>query len=319
MIQPLLSKKIRLLMTGLVITALLYSQHIPAGPVSYKVFAPLIVNPAIAGSKDFTRLHLHSLASGSFNSQAFSLHTRLPARSPGTANTGIFAYSNFGLGGYGYHEMLENSRNTGAGISAAFHIPLGAGKVSGLSIGASVHTLYNAIPRDSEFADTYGNSMIPGADAGIFVYGPYGFVGFSSRNLSSIFSDSVPRLNDEVSLPVEHLFFGGFKILLSRNKEIVLEPSLIANVNDSLFSAPATSITPVLKVYVENACFGSILQDLDSPSFFIQYQFPSFYLGVLAKLPGNELLIDNTQVRIEISAGLNLGRSARLYANQYRW
>ncbi len=319
MIQNRSSRKFRLILTCILFTGLLYGQQVPKGPVSYKVFAPLILNPAIAGSKDFTRLHMQTMVSGANNSQAISIHSRFRSNNSGTAETDDISFSNFGFGGYAFHEMMENSRNIGGGISGAFHLPLGAARVSGLSIGVSAHALYNIIPAGSEYVGTFENSMTPGVDLGILYYGPVGFAGFSSRNLTSLLTDSIPRINDELSLPLEHLFFGGLKFLVSRSREIVFEPSLIVNVNDSLIDATVDNLTPILKVYVQNACFGAILQNFHAPSFFLQYQFPTFYLGVLAKLPGKEILLDNRQVRIELSLGLNLGNSARSNADQYRW
>ena len=108
-------------------------------------------------------------------------------------------------------------------------------------------------------------------------------------------------------------------MVLSRNREIVLEPSVIMHLHDSVFSDIERNITPILKIYVQNACFGTYFRNFDRLAFFLQYQFPRFYTGVNASFPRNQMLISNDQLTIEIALGLNLGRTERTSTQPYRW
>lgn len=311
-------KKTGLLLTGCFLFALLPAQQIPSKPSSYPVFIPLVLNPGIAGSKDFSRVELVSRVNGSQGAQMLSYHMRL--QNTGVAGTtGATAYSNFGVGGYLFHDRLGSSRNLGAGVSGAYHVPLGRAKVSGISIGLSLHALYNMGMENGETNQPNTNTLDPNADLGIFYYGPRGFIGISSLNLLSLAADSVPVISNELSIPNEHLLFGGFRMVLSREKEIVLEPSVIVNLNDSVFNDIEGNVTPILKLYVQNACFGTYFRSFDELAFFLQYQFPRFYTGVNAVFPRNEMLISNDQLTIEVAFGLNLGTTNRSTTLPYRW
>jgi len=315
--MKLINRLIRIFL-GVVITPTLFCQQLPSEPISYKIFSPVIVNPAFAGTKDFTRLHLISRANGNYDSQMISMHTRLKNKSI-AEYPGEISYSNFGIGLYGFHKRLENSRVLGAGLTGSYHIPLGAAKVSGISFGISAHSLYTTIPDDSELSGISGNKLTPGVDAGILLYSPTGYIGISSRNITNLRKSSDIRVNEEVSIINELLLTGGIRLIISRNNAVVLEPSFIASINDSLITNPANNILPAVKVYVQNACFGTILQEMNRPAFFIQYQFPDFYAGVLAGLPGREMVINNNQIRIELSLGLNLGNRSDPDLKHYRW
>jgi type IX secretion system PorP/SprF family membrane protein len=308
-------KKIGLLLTGCFLFAILPAQQIPSKPSSYPVFTPLILNPGIAGSKDFSRVELVSRVNGSQGAQMLTYHTRL--QNSGT--TGTASFSNFGVGGYLFHDRLSRSRNLGAGVSGAYHIPLGKAKVSGLSIGLSLHALYNMGTENQETNLPNTNTLDPNADLGIYYYGPRGFIGLSSVNLLSLAADSVPVISNELSFPNENLLYGGFRMVLSREREIVLEPSVIVQLHDSVFSDIEANVTPILKLYVQNACFGTYFRSFDELAFFLQYQFPRFYAGVNAAFPRNQMLISNDQLTIEVAFGLNLGTTNRSTTLPYRW
>ncbi len=309
-------KKLSLLLAGCLMLTITSGQQIPSKPSSYPVFTPLVLNPGIAGSKDFSRLELVTRVNGTKGAQMLSYHTRLQKRG---ATSGTSNFSNLGLGGYMFQDRLENSRNIAAGITTAWHIPLGPAKVSGLSIGVSLRGLYNMETGNDETADPVINTFVPNADAGIYYYGSRGFIGLSSTNLASLLADSVPVINNELSIPNEHLVYAGYKQVLNRSNAIVLEPSFILHVSDSAFSDIEANLIPILKLYVQNACFGTYFRSFDQLAFFLQYQFPGFYAGVNAVLPRNQMLISNDQLSIEVAFGLNLGRRERTNLQPYRW
>lgn len=309
-------KKLSLLLAGCLVFTFSTAQRIPSKPSSYPVFTPLILNPGIAGSKDFSRVELVSRINGTQGAQMLTYHTRLKSAN---TNSRTLSFSNFGIGGYVFHDRLGSSRNLGTGLSGAYHVPLGTKKVSGLSIGLSVHALYNMETDNGETTAPATNTLDPNADLGIHYYGPRGFIGISSINLLSLAADSVPVINRDLSIPNENLLYGGFRMVLSRNREIVLEPSVIVQLHDSVFNDIEAAVTPMLKLYVQNACFGTYFRTFDHLAFFLQYQFPRFYSGVNASFPRNQMLISNDQLTIEIALGLNLGRTERTSTQPYRW
>lgn len=304
-------KKLSLVLTGCLLFTITSGQQIPTKPSSYPVFSPLVINPGIAGSRDFSRVEFVSRVNGSRGAQMLSYHTRLQK---GITAAGDTEFSNLGFGGYLFHDRLGNSRNLAAGISAAYHLPLGAARISGLSFGASLRGLYNG-----ETSETGTNTLDPNADLGIYYYGSQGFIGISSRNILSLIRDSIPVINNEFSIPNEHLLYAGYKLVLSRKNAIVLEPSLILHLHDTLLTDLESNILPILKLYVQNACFGTYFRTFDQLAFFMQYQFPRFYAGVNAAFPRNQMLISNDQLTIEVAFGLNLGTTKRSNVLPYMW
>lgn len=309
-------KKMGLLLAGCLAFTVTSGQHIPTKPSSYPVFTPLVLNPGIAGSKDFSRVELVSRVNGSQGAQMLSYHNRLRN---GTATNGSPAFSNFGMGGYLFHDRLGSSRNLAAGISAAWHVPMGTARVSGLAFGISLRGLYNMETDDGETTIAGTNTFAPNGDVGIYYYGSQGFIGLSSTNLLSLLMDSVPVINNDVSIPNEHLLYAGYKMVLSRKNAIVLEPSVILHMHDSTLTDIESNITPILKLYVQNACFGTYFRSFDQLAIFLQYQFPGFYAGVNAAFPRNQMLISNNQLTIEVAFGLNIGASGRSTGLPYSW
>ena len=65
-----------LVIAGISLNLALFGQTIPSGPLSIPVYHPVVLNPAYAGSKDFTNI--------SFTTKALRVHTiRCLAHIPG--------------------------------------------------------------------------------------------------------------------------------------------------------------------------------------------------------------------------------------------
>jgi hypothetical protein len=289
-----------LLALGLTATTLLSGQQIPSKPVSYPFFSPLVFNPAITGTIDYTSINLISRVNSSPGAQMAALNSRL-------MTTGGSALSNFGVGGHLFQDKLPGARDLGVGVSAAYHLPLGAGNSSGLSFGLAAKGLYHMVTDEGESVGTASSGFIPNADLGLYYYGSYGFAGISSVNVLGLLSDSISA--DEYNVPSEHLFYGGLKFVLNRKNGVILEPSLVVSLSDSLLSNARTGMVPYLKLHVQNASIGTRFQNLDNLAFFLQYHFPRFYAGLFIEYPLNEMLITRDQVNVELSFGLNLGRN----------
>jgi hypothetical protein len=292
--------KLFLLSAGLFFCACMYGQQIPSKPASYPFFSPLLINPAITGNIDYTSVSLISRVNSAPGAQMAALNSRL--MTPGGS-----ALSNFGVGGYLFQDKLPGARDLGVGISAAYHLPLGSSNSSGLAFGLAAKGLYHLVTDAGESVGSATTGFIPNADLGLYYYGSYGFAGISSVNMLGLLSDSISA--DEYNVPSEHLFYGGLKFVLNRKNGVILEPSLVVSLNDSLLSDPGSSFVPYLKLHMQNASIGTRFQNLDNLAFFLQYHFPRFYAGLFIEYPLNEMIIRRDQVNVELSFGLNLGRN----------
>jgi len=304
----ILARKLVLLFIGSMTFSLLSAQQIPSNPTSYPVFTPFLINPAIVGSKDVNQLNLMLKANGSPGSQMVNYSSRIQNSKMVNDSPETLSFSNIGIGGYIFHDMLRNSRNIGAGVSAAYHIPLGVDKVSGISVGASFKEVYNALTEEGEAYTGGSNSMNPNADLGLYYYAARGFIGVSATNLLSAKADSILGPGEEAYIPSSQHLYGGYKILLNRKNAIVLEPSLLISINDFSFTGIDEHIVPYLKLYIQNFYLGTYYKNIDTLSLFFQYQLPRFYTGIFVEFPRKSML--NSEVlTIEISFGLKLGNT----------
>jgi len=284
-------------LSGMLFCASLMAQNIPSGPLSIPVYHPMVLNPAIVGSKDFTNISFTTRAFKNWDNQLIHAHKRL------TSPDGSF--SNFGAGGYTFFEQVDQSWNAGFAVAGAYHYSLDEAKIHNLSGGASLKGLFS-IPKkpDESTADSLATTFKPEMDLGVYYYGPSAFGGLS---LTSIFG----------AYRHYHLY-GGYKFLLSRNQSIVLEPSLLVSLNDSTFSEAHKQITPYLKLYLQNFYIGTYMKSVDLFALFFQYQFPRFYTGVFLEFPRKGFLNDDNII-FELSLGINLGAENRRFQTHRHW
>jgi hypothetical protein len=253
--QMIKHSKLFLLSAGLIICASLFGQQVPSKPVSYPFFSPLVFNPAITGTIDYTSVNLISRMNSAPGAQMAAMNTRL-LKSGGSSGA---ALSNLGLGGYLFHDKLPGARDLGVGISTAYHVPLGTSNNSGLSFGIAAKGLYHLVTDAGESVGSANTSFIPNADLGLYYYGSYGFAGISSVNMLGLFSDNLSSEN--YTVPSEHLFYGGMKFVLSRKNGVILEPSLLVSLNDSLLFEPWSSAVPYLRLHIQNASIGTCFKN----------------------------------------------------------
>ena len=77
----------------------LFGQQMPFNPVSYRIFSPFILNPAIAGSKDYMSFDVLAGFNGKSNSQVASGNARIARKTSGYGTSGrIYSYTNIGAG-----------------------------------------------------------------------------------------------------------------------------------------------------------------------------------------------------------------------------
>src|SRR4030042_3636005 len=189
----------KLLITGIIaiiIPIKSNSQEHPLHFHSQYLFNPYLVNPAIAGSKDFNNINISvrqylSQIEGSPKTQLISGHTRL--RKPSKNYSWSYrnpGFTNIGIGGLLYNDIIGGFRKLGAEVTYAYHVPLHRAAFSHLSFGLSGSAFYYSInPNafnvigDPLLSGDVLNSAVPDANFGIYYYGLSHYVGISAYNL----------------------------------------------------------------------------------------------------------------------------------------
>jgi len=300
----------------------LNGQETPYQPISYRVFTPFIFNPAVAGSKDFTSVDLIASMQNNSYSQIASANTRLWRKGPGyTVSPKLRKYSNIGVGGAMFNDVYGLTRNLGVSLTGAYHIALNEKELSFISVGVSAKGIYSHIPGDTIFDRPEKNLMSPNLDAGIYYYNPNFYVGFSATNILGN-----PEDRDSLglySIPVtrQYFFHAGYKFVLSRSLDIVLEPSVIITSDDTLrldMDGITGMIKPGLRLYMGKFCVGTYFQDFDKIPFFFQYKYPRFYVATFFEIPKN-IPFYKKELTAEIGIGVNLGVDCYSNKKESHW
>jgi len=299
-----------MLLSGLLIHMAVWAQDVPTNPQSIPVYNPLVLNPAFAGSKDFTNICLTTKVLRNPTYQLINIHKRL------TSANGFF--SNMGLGGYTFYEQLDVSWNTGLALAGSYHFALDEASVHNLSIGGAMKGILNVPKSEVETVDTISSVFNPNMDVGIYYYGPTAFAGLSVTSLFGTKLSEEITIDSDAYFEREYHLYGGYKFLLSRSKAIVLEPSLLVSLNDSTVSEPQKHLVPYLKVYLQNFYVGTYMKSTDLFALFFQYQFPSFYTGVFLEFPRIGFL-NNENIIFELSLGVNIGSGDNRFRQNRHW
>ena len=299
-----------------------FGQETPFYPVSYRIFTPFVYNPAVAGSKDFTSVDLNASLQNNSYSQILSTNTRLWSAGPGySLSPKLRQYSNIGIGGALFNDQIGQNRNMGGSIAGAYHFPVNKKELSFLSAGIAVKGIYSHVPGDELFELPEENLLSFNADAGIYYYDPNFYIGFSITNILGN-----PHKNDSLSLypyaiDRQYFFHTGYKFVLSRALDIVLEPSLIIYSGDTI-STDINEITdmikPGLKLYMGKFCVGTYFYDFDKIPFFFQYKYPKFYVGTFFQIPRN-IPFYKKELTAEIGIGINLGNNRFANKRNSHW
>ena len=295
------------------------AQHTPYNPISNRVFTPFMINPAIAGSKDFLALDLSATIQGDNFSQLLSGNSRIAKKGPRYFGAPVAkSFTRFGMGAALFNDVSGPSRNLGLSIVSSYHIPLNDKNLSFLSAGIALKGIYNMMDSIADPVAPPRNAFIPNADAGIFLYGQKFHVGLSSTNILGSMTDSTNMAIYKIPVSRQYFFIAGYKLVLSKSLNIILEPSLIVNLDDSLDFSDKNSYNPMLKLYMDAFCIGSYLHSYDNLTFFFQYKFPSFYIGTLVDFPRN-VPFYKRDLTVEIAAGFNFGGTGTSSRNRYHW
>lgn len=305
---------------GLMLVSLsLSGQNTPYNPISGRVFTPFIINPAAAGSKDFTALDLSATIQGENYSQLLSGNSRIAKKGPRYFGAPVSkSYTRVGFGAALFNDVSRPSRNLGINIASAYHIPLNDKNLSFLSAGVALKGIYNMTDSLPDPGAPSRNAFIPNADAGIYVYGQKFHAGVSATNILGSMTDSADMAIYNIPVSRQYFLIAGYKIVLSKSLNIIIEPSIIVNLDDSLEFSDKNSYNPMLKLYMDAFCVGSYLHSYDNLTFFFQYKFPNFYVGTLVDFPRN-VPFYKRDMTVEIAAGFNFGGTGSSPHNRYQW
>ena len=313
-------KNILFACTGVLSLSLsLSAQHTPYTPISNRVFTPFIINPAISGSKDFMAIDLAATIQGDDFSQLLSSNSRIAKRGPRYFGAPVGkSFTSIGVGGALFNDHSGPSRNIGVSAAASYHIPLNDKNISFVSAGLAVKGIYNIIDSVPDLGVPGKESIIPNLDAGIYLYSQNLYAGVSVTNLLGNLMDSADMALYNIPVSRQYFFLAGYKLVLSRSLNIVLEPSLIINLDDSLKFDSKESYNPMLKLYMDAFCLGAYLHDYNNLTFFFQYKFPKLYIGTLIDFP-RDVPFYKRDLTVEIAAGINFGGVTKTSGSRYHW
>lgn len=318
-------KSIVFLLLSLGFFSMLSGQQAPLNPVSYRIFSPMVLNPAITGCKDYTFINLTASIKKSSESQIISGHTRLLLpKSKGNSSLGKPVFTKIGFGGYLFNEVVDSYRNIGVSGSFAYHLPLSKKSLSHLSFGIAGKAIYGIEQSESSEVDSLSSGsndyFIPNLDLGIYYYGPQFFAGLSATNIL----DTGINLGDSntIEIPVsrQYFFITGYKFLISKKHAIVLEPSILIAIEDETNFDSFEYIHPSLKAYFHNFCLGTYYNIKGDWSFFMQYQFPRIYAGYYLEMPfDGSATWNNEKLILEFTVGMNLSKDRMRNRSRRYW
>jgi len=292
-------------------------QQSPLSPLSYWVFTPYLYNPAMVGSKDFLSLGATAAFQDKSNAQLISFNTRLTKNNPpyfSSPETKVFR--NIGIGASGFNDFDGFSHNTGLSASASYHIQLNNRGLSFLSIGVALKDEYSTI--NSVKGNFVKKNYYPNLDIGIYYYATNFFAGISAINLLG--SPWKPDTLGNFIVPVskEYFFTAGFKVILSRSLNIVLEPSVLILTTDSTLNKLGNNIYPILKLYLGDFCVGASYRNESKLAVFAQFRYPKFYVGAYYELSSKTPYYKNKPT-VEFTLGLNIQTDKSRTTNYSQW
>jgi type IX secretion system PorP/SprF family membrane protein len=281
-------------------------QQTPDYPVSYRIFNPQIFNPAIVGSKDYFAVDLIAGKYGESNSQILSGNSRLAKPQAGYfSSSALPEFTNIGLGGFLFDDYSGLSRKIGIGGSASYHFQLDKDALSFLSFGVTAKAIFDRYSGDPDLSESAHNTFFPNFDAGIYYYNTNLFAGLSATNLLGKPKDSDTTDSYTVAASRQLFFHIGYKIVLIKSWNLIIEPSLIVNSDDSFSGKITDMIEPALKLFAGNFCLGTYFNDFNKTSVFFQYKYKALYVGTYFELQ-NDSPFYKTPLRAEVVLGLNI-------------
>jgi type IX secretion system PorP/SprF family membrane protein len=274
----------------------------------------------MVGSKDFLTLDFNAAFQGKSEAQLLSGNTRLSKTKPGYFSAPkMKEFNSIGVGGSVFNDINGSSHNIGISAAGSYQIPLNTRDLSFLSFGASVKGVYNLLDTNTvDIGAPSKTTFYPNVDAGIYYYGTNFFTGVSAINLLGNPGDADSLGNYAIPVARQYFFTIGYKFLLSKKQNIVLEPSVLIAATDSTLDKIVKHINPILKLYIDNFCLGSYFLSDGNTSFFFQYRYPRFYLGAFYELPRKTAYFKKSPI-VEFTLGLNFQVDKSRFSRRSHW
>jgi type IX secretion system PorP/SprF family membrane protein len=312
--------KILAVLISVSISYLSHAQQTPFNPLSYWVFTPYIYNPAMVGSRDYATVDFTAAFQSKSYSQFLGGNGRLSKTKPGYfSSPQLKEFNSVGLGGSVFNDYNGSSHNIGVSAAGSFQIPLGPKDLSFLSFGVSVKGVYNISDSGAtEAGSPAKNIFYPNLDAGVYYYGTNFFTGISVINALGNPEGSDSLGNYRLPVARQYFFVLGYKFVLSKAKDIVLEPSILLNVTDSTLGKIGDNINPIIKLYIDNFCLGSYFLSDGNTSFFFQYRYPKFYIGAFYELPRKTAYYKKAPI-VELTLGFNFRNDRSRFSKRSQW
>jgi type IX secretion system PorP/SprF family membrane protein len=297
----------------------LEGQQTPLYPVSYRIFNPQVFNPAIVGSKDFFTLNLIAGKYGDSNSQIITGNLRLAKpQSEYFSSSSAPEFTKIGVGGFLFDDYTGLSRNIGIGASASYHMPIGKEDLSFLSFGLTSKFIFNKYSGDPDLFESAQSTFFLNFDAGVYYYSPNLSAGLSVTNILGKPKDS-DTLDSYTIASSRQIFFNiGYKLVLIKSLDLLVEPSLIINSDGSFSGKVVDMIHPALKLYAGDFCVGTYFNNFDKTSIFFEYKYKALYVGTYFELQNGSPFY-KTPLRAELILGLNISAIKSGISRQNHW
>jgi len=299
-------------------------QQFPYYPTAYRIFSPAVFNPAFAGSRDISDISFTANINGTHDAQLLNGSTRLlKSKKNRWPAPDVSPFSNFGTGGYLFHEETDSLDNYGFAGSFSYHIPVSSDRVSYFSLGLTAKGALGipvSNPEDPDTLEKAENIFTPDLDFGISYYSARFFAGISITNiLTDPVSSGFPsKLQGVVSR--QFLITTGYRIILSRKKAILLEPSILMNFGNAAFDNDILHYHPALKLYYKNSYIGWYLNDTKNLSFMMHLDLPWFFVSSYVEFPARgDVIWFNGNLNLELSVGIVLGRKHSVIKEYKYW
>jgi type IX secretion system PorP/SprF family membrane protein len=296
---------------------------------SQYLFNPYLVNPAIAGSKDFNNINISvrqyiSQIEGAPRTQLISGHTRL--RKPAHGYSWSYrnpGFTNIGIGGLLYNDIIGGFRKLGAEVTYAYHVPLHRDAFSHLSFGLSGSAFYYSInPNafnvigDPLFSGDVLGSAVPDANFGIYYYGINHYAGISAYNLFE--SKIKPGVAEHIARERVYFLIGGYKWLINNEKYIMLEPSILVRFTEETYKEFYNYIDISLRCYIQTLYFGMSYRMKETLAAFALYQFRNINVGLAYEFPFSKA-VNLTFGTAQILVGVNFGKGLNIFGDARYW
>jgi type IX secretion system PorP/SprF family membrane protein len=246
---------------------------------SQYVFNNYLLNPAVGGSYSFWNIkagHRNQWVNLEGTPKTYFLSAHGPINYPDPRVRTKRKRPHHGVGGYIYHDVTGPISWNGAYASYAFHHKINHDFSYSLGIagGAKVFQLdadklkFVQVENDQLIAPGVTSTLIPDANAGVFVYSKYMFFGASMHQIlrSNLKLQSVGDLQSNAELSNHYFATFGYKAKMGR--DLAFYPSVMLKV---VSPAPVSMDVNLRFLYTDDLWLAATYRHGDALSFMAEY------------------------------------------------